>query len=243
MQSVLPAPLVGLFFLGIWACALGWAAPCQFSGATSLGRDVMTALRPHASGADIVRYTKWALVLLTGLMILFGVLRSEQSAWWNIRAWTARNSATFAPVLAVLLWQGATRSAAVTSMVVGFAVGMLWYQLSGWGIANFLYGIHPVWLGMSANIVVLVLVSLLTTPTGWDLSLGTLRPIAWFPLAGGLGLAVVTYATFGALQPTGLPGLFVFLAALSLSVGLMLLLRPREEPAPLAKGTVPATPT
>ena len=45
MVTVLPAPLVGLFFLGIWACALGWAGPCQFSGATSLGRDVMMAVR------------------------------------------------------------------------------------------------------------------------------------------------------------------------------------------------------
>src|SRR5699024_7101725 len=38
--EALPAPLVAVFFLGIWACALGWAGPCQFSGATSLGRDV-----------------------------------------------------------------------------------------------------------------------------------------------------------------------------------------------------------
>jgi hypothetical protein len=28
-----------MFFLGIWACALAWGGPCQFSGATSLGRD------------------------------------------------------------------------------------------------------------------------------------------------------------------------------------------------------------
>src|SRR5699024_8395154 len=40
LAQTLPAPLVGIFFLGIWACALSWGAPCQFSGATSLGRDV-----------------------------------------------------------------------------------------------------------------------------------------------------------------------------------------------------------
>ncbi|WP_255259584.1 sodium:solute symporter [Lentibacillus sp. CBA3610] len=49
LMEVLPAPLVGLFFLGVWACALGWGGPCQFSGATSLGVDVGSALNPAAS--------------------------------------------------------------------------------------------------------------------------------------------------------------------------------------------------
>src|SRR5690606_21292778 len=94
LMQVLPAPLAGLFFLGIWACALSWGAPCQFSGATRLGRDVGSALNPRATNDRLVRYTKWSLLLLTGLMILFGTLRTEQSAWWNILAWTVRNSAT-----------------------------------------------------------------------------------------------------------------------------------------------------
>jgi SSS family solute:Na+ symporter len=63
LETVLPAPLVGMFFLGIWACALAWGGPCQFSGATSLGRDVMTAVRPQSSEADLVRYTRWSLVI------------------------------------------------------------------------------------------------------------------------------------------------------------------------------------
>jgi len=58
LETVLPAPVVGVFFLGIWACALSWRGPCQFSGATSLGRDVMMALRPEASESELVRYTR-----------------------------------------------------------------------------------------------------------------------------------------------------------------------------------------
>src|SRR3546814_18766587 len=56
-----PAPLVGLFFLGIWACALGWGAPCQFSGATSLGRDVAMAVKPEAREEELIRYTRLSL--------------------------------------------------------------------------------------------------------------------------------------------------------------------------------------
>jgi solute:Na+ symporter, SSS family len=228
MESVLPAPLVGVFFLGIWACALGWGGPCQFSGATSLGRDVMTAVRPGSSEADLVRYTRWALVLLTVLMVVFGVLRSEQSAWWNILAWTARNSATFAPVITALLWPGATRPAALAAMIVGFASGMLWYQLSGWGVAHFLYGIHPVWLGMSTNIIVLVLLSL-ATRGGWRFARGGVGYAGIALIAAGAGLAALVIEAFAALQPSGLLGLVLFLAALAFSLGVMAAIRPREE--------------
>ena len=109
LMEVLPAPLVGLFFLGVWACALGWGAPCQFSGATSLGRDFGRAVQPNATEEQLVKYTKISLFILTVLMIIFGMLRTEQSAWWNVLAWTIRNSATFAPVLAALFWPVVTR--------------------------------------------------------------------------------------------------------------------------------------
>src|SRR6516162_3140813 len=231
LETVLPAPLVGVFFLGIWACALGWGGPCQFSGATSLGRDVMMAVRPKASEIDLVRYTRWALVVLTVLMVIFGLLRSEQSAWWNILAWTVRNSATFAPVIAALIWRGATRPAVLAAMVIGFGTGMLWYQLSGWGVANFLYGIHPVWLGMSANILTLVLVSLVTSSDGWRVSDGAALSLGVALLVAGAGATAFAVNAFGALGPTGLLGLVIFLAALALSSGLMTIFRPRSEAA------------
>ena len=163
IAQVLPAPLAGVFFLGIWACALGWAGPCQFSGATSLGRDVGQALRPRATEQDLIRYTRWSLVLLTVLMIVFAFLRTEQSAWWNVLAWTLRNGATLAPVLAAFFWPLATRRAAHAAMITGFASGLLWYQLGNWSPSNFHWGIHPVWVGMSVNVIVLITVSLAST--------------------------------------------------------------------------------
>lgn len=228
MESVLPAPVVGLFFLGIWACALGWGGPCQFSGATSLGRDVMMALRPESSEQDLIRYTRWSLVLLTVLMVVFGLLRSEQSAWWNILAWTTRNSATFAPVITALLWRGVTRPAVLLAMVLGFLAGMGWYELSGWGLTNFAYGIHPVWLGMSTNILVLVIVTLITAHDGWSLAAGAARYCGAALLAVGVALAVIATEYFAALRPTGLLGLGIFLASLSLSLGVIAAMRPRE---------------
>src|SRR5699024_12055771 len=88
---------------GVQTCARPiWGGPCQFSGSTSLGRDVGGAIRPEASESQLIVYTKVSLLILTVLMIIFGFMRTEQSAWWNVLAWTIRNSATFAPVVAAL---------------------------------------------------------------------------------------------------------------------------------------------
>jgi SSS family solute:Na+ symporter len=73
-------------------------------------------------------------------------------------------------------------------MLIGFVTGLLWYQLSGWGISQFLYGIHPVWLGMSANILALVLLSLLTASHPWRLSDGAARYAGNGLLVIGVGL-------------------------------------------------------
>ena len=173
-------------------------------------------------------------MILTVLMVIFGLLRSEQSAWWNILAWTVRNSATFAPVIAALLWRGATRQGALAAMVIGFTTGILWYHLSGWGLAQFLYGIHPVWLGMSANILGLVAISLATSSEGWRLSEGSALYAGVVVLVVGVGLATYAVEAFAALKPTGLLGLVVFLAALGISGGLMALLRTRGETVAVA---------
>lgn len=219
IEQVLPAPLVGVFFLGVWACAMGWAGPCQFSGSTSLGRDVGSALNPKATEAQLVRYTQWSLVALTGLMILFSILRTEQSAWWNVLAWTLRNGATLAPVLAVFFWPLATRTAVYSSMVAGFSAGILWNHLADWSPKEFFLGTHPVWVGMSVNVFTLVAVTLLTTQWRLSTTPGRRRKATQFAAATVLSLAILS-VTAGWIAGFGLVGmaLFIVLILASLAV-------------------------
>ena len=123
-------------------------------------------------------------------------------------------------------------------MVIGFVTGLLWYQFSGWGVSQFLYGIHPVWLGMSANILALVLLSLVTASDPWRLSDGAARYAGNGLLVAGTGLTVFAVQGFATLQPTGLLGLVLFLAALTVSSGLMALLRPGRAAVPARSGTL-----
>lgn len=215
LAQVLPAPLVGLFFLGVWACALGWGGPCQFSGSTSLGRDLTGAINPALTDQQKVKYTRISLVLLTVLMIALSFFRSEQAAWWNVLAWTLRNGATFAPVVAALFWPLATRRAAVTAMLCGFLTGLAWYSLGGWHPTKFYYNVHPVFVGMSANILGIILVTLVETAGEWQLGGARVSPqrrtLAWVAGISALALAVLIAMGKSTLYKMGLIGLLGFL--------------------------------
>lgn len=226
ISSALPAWAAAVFFVGMWACALGWAGPCQFSGATSLGRDLGSALRPRATQIELVRYTRIALVGLTVLMVVFSLLRAEESAWWNVMAWTLRNGATFAPVLAAFFWPLATRSAALTALLAGFGAGLGWYALSGFSATDFYLGTHPVWVGMIANLGGIVLVTLMQTR--WQLTLVERgRRRGGLALAATAAVGVMSFLTADWLNTYGLMGLALFLITLGVFAGAVLLAEPR----------------
>ncbi|QTC41781.1 sodium:solute symporter family protein [Bacillus sp. V3] len=228
LMETLPAPLVGLFFLGFWAAALSWGAPCQFSGATSLGRDTGKAINPKATELQLVRYTKWSLVLLTVLMISFALIRSEQSAWWNVLAWVTRNSATFAPVVAALFWPAVTKRAALISLFTGSSSGLLWYHLGGWAINDFYQNIHPVWIGMIVNILTIVSISLIENAgkLEWKSSINS---IGTYSAAISLLLAVTAAFSFNFLYKAGLLGIVLTLIVLGLFTTCINFIKKREK--------------
>ncbi|MGI9861120.1 sodium:solute symporter family protein [Moorella naiadis] len=214
LAGVLPAPLVGIFFMGIWACALGWGAPCQFSGATSLGRDVVSSLNPRVTDRQMVTYTKWSLVVLTLLMIVFGFLRTEQAAWWNVLAWTVRNGATFAPIIGVLFWPLATRKAAVSALIAGFVSGIAWYHLGAWNPAKFYLNIHPVWIGMIFNVSALTLVTLIERAGSYRWVIpreGAAKNVGRGAIITGLVLSILAVIRFNWLYTKGVFGMILFL--------------------------------
>lgn len=233
LMEVLPAPLVGLFFLGVWACALSWGAPCQFSGATSLGRDVGRAVYPQATEYQLVTYTKISLLILTVLMIGFGMLRTEQSAWWNVLAWTIRNSATFAPVVAALFWATVTKRAVIASLFTGFLSGLLWYYLGNWHPDVFYLNIHPVWVGSSINILTIIFVTLIDPKADWVIHPSKQGRINYLVLTTGIVLTIVNIIYFKPLYTYGLTGLFLFTTILSYFIISIIFVRPQYEKQPI----------
>lgn len=241
LMEVLPAPLVGLFFLGIWACALSWGAPCQFSGATSLGKDVGGALYPKATPEQLITYTQRSLLVLTGLMIIFGMLRTEQAAWWNILAWTMRNSATFAPVVAVLFWKVATKEAVIGSMIFGFLSGITWYHLGGWAPNEFYLNIHPVWIGMSVNISILALITLIQQAANLEFNfLSSKSRKGHYALFSSLLVLITLVVKFPIIYEYGLLGIFLFSILLCLFIATIIYIPSTKSILPYEQKVVKA---
>ncbi|WCK54153.1 sodium:solute symporter family protein [Aneurinibacillus sp. Ricciae_BoGa-3] len=230
LMRVLPAPFVALFFLGFWACALSWGAPCQFSGATSLGKDVGEAAFPGRSEDTYIRYTKWSLALLTVFMVIFASLRAEQSAWWNVLAWVARNSATFAPVVAALFWPLATSRAVLSSMVVGTCAGLLWYHLGGWQVNQFFLQVHPVWPGMIANIMTLMIVTLAENASciTWRANVAYAR-VGVLYIGVSLLTTLISIFNFAWLYQKGLFGLCLFIIVVGLFAATMIFAKQKHQ--------------
>jgi SSS family solute:Na+ symporter len=232
LAKVLPPTLVGLFFMGIWACTLGWGGPCQFSGSTSLGREFAQAINPGLTDAQKVTYTRYSLVVLTGMVVLLALMRSGQPAWWNVLAWTLRNGATFAPVVALIFWPLATRKAAVTSLGVGFLSGLFWYQMGHWDPVAFYMNIHPVFFGMSMNILSLVITTLVETFGQWQVGRDLTRRrsiIAWSGIAGALICGFIAITRFNWLYKHGLHGLILFLIVVALFIIVLSAVVPKDK--------------
>lgn len=230
LMETLPAPLVGLFFLGFWAAALSWGAPCQFSGATSLGRDVGMAFNPKAREADLIKYTQRSLLILTVFMVVFALLRSEQSAWWNVLAWTTRNSATFAPVIAALLWPAVSKRAVFVSLFTGSFAGLIWYHLGGWAVNDFFLNTHPVWVGMTANISTICLITVIERAKEIRVDKdGRFKKLGYVGLMLTFALLVFVASSFNSLYETGLIGLVIFFISLSLFASLIGFVTIREN--------------
>lgn len=186
-----------------------------------------------ATQEQLVRYTRVALVGLTVVLIGFSLLRTEESAWWNIMAWTLRNGATFAPVLAAFFWPVATRSGAMASLLGGFGAGLTWYALSGFSATEFFLGTHPVWAGMIVNMAALVTVSLATAP--WRVSADHLRRTrGGASIVAALVLAGLTVANWGWAAQFGLTGLALFLVATAVFAAVPLLVVPSGSTSPEA---------
>ncbi|GBF33664.1 sodium-solute symporter, putative [Desulfocucumis palustris] len=228
-----PAPVAALVFLGVWAAALAYAGPCQFSGGTSLGKDFFQSINENASNEQLVRYGGYATALLTGVLIVYGFMRAEQAAWWNIFAFNLRNSAVFAPTIAALVWPVASRRATIMTMILGASAGFTWYYLGNFSPAAFYMKVHPMWIGMSVGILTLVLVSIVENRKKISISFEKNSGFGFLCLALTLLCAYLTAAYTSVLQVTGLLGNLIFLATMGLFTVAIIFVHFKKEDAPV----------
>lgn len=178
-----------LLVLGAWSLALTWCGPLLFSGAISLGRDVVV-------GPTVLRTTRMALWVEGFLMIAYALFRPAELAWWRVFGLTLRNAAIVGPTLVVLIWPDLEGSSVAISMFLGVGSGLLFNAISGFSATHFWGGINPMWIAASISFAALALLRLWSKAKYLTFGLGLLFVASMFallhqygsPLLQGFGL-------------------------------------------------------
>src|SRR5699024_10390878 len=149
------------------------------------------------------------------------------SAWWNVLAWTIRNSATFAPVVAALFWPVVKKRAVLASLCTGYITGLSWYYLGGWDPEEFFLNIHPVWMGSSINVLTIIIVTIYDRQATWYLK----KPYALIYLSarGWLLVTFVNIWNFKIVYENGVFGLFLFAAVVFFFIVTLRMFNYKEE--------------
>lgn len=149
--------------LSVWAAALTWSAPLMFSGASSLGADILQWCRKgRLSTNDWTKAcVQICLPIQAVLIVLYALVRPDQLAWWQVFSLTIRNGAIFAPTVALLVWPVVAKRATIASIIAGSGAGFLWNVLGHFSTTHFVLGLNPMWISASTGILVIVLGTLI----------------------------------------------------------------------------------
>jgi len=156
----LPALAVGLFCAGALAASMSTGDAILHAGASVLVKDLYGALfRPELSPGEERRLIQ-VLVVVLGAVAYYVAVVSEISLVYLLLLSYGFIAQLFPLLLATFFWPRATRPGALTGLLAGAAVTVIWNLVPElqWG------DVHPGIWGVGANLATLVAVSLATEP-------------------------------------------------------------------------------
>jgi solute:Na+ symporter, SSS family len=126
IQELTPTGLRGLISAGLLAALMSTIAAALNSCATLVAVDIVQRLRPATSDAARVRIGRWSAV---GVMILAMAWSTQGEKFTSIFTAVQQIGATLAPPITAVFvmgvfWRRGTARAALTTLIVGFALGV-----------------------------------------------------------------------------------------------------------------------
>ena len=148
-------PLIGAVLMGgVFAKVISTANNYLFSPATNLIHDVYERfVNPRASETKKLVVSR-VIVILLGVFALLQATQLESVLKAALYAYTVYGAAVTPVVMAVFFWKRATTAGAITSIVAGTVVTVVW-NLEG-------FELDAVYPALAASVVSLIVVSLLT---------------------------------------------------------------------------------
>jgi SSS family solute:Na+ symporter len=157
VTMALPVGLTGIFLAGVLATAMSTIDSYTLVSGSNFAYDLYRPLRrPDASDAELVRWTKYGIVLSWILGFGMAFLFERLMSLWVFMA-TLLTSTVFVPIFVALYWKrDKTTTAGLASCLVGLASVFAYYVgIQQLGTANEVYGTY-IWTfsigGMSISL-------------------------------------------------------------------------------------------
>ncbi|MDE0082007.1 MAG: sodium/proline symporter [Gammaproteobacteria bacterium] len=159
--ALFPAILTGVFLVVVLAAIMSTVDSLLILASSAVVRDVVEEIfRPDRTQRALSRYGKATTVVIGLLALGMALVEARVVFWFVLFAWSGIACAFTPVVLCSLFWKGTTRAGAVSGMIAGFAVTILWVVFAKESVYN-LYEMLP---GFFAGLAATVVVSLVTAP-------------------------------------------------------------------------------
>jgi SSS family solute:Na+ symporter len=156
-RMMLPQALGAVLLGGIFAKVISTANNFLFSPASNLIHDVYARfVRPGAGDREMLIISRVTVVLL-GAFALAQAAYLESILRASLYAYTVYGAAVTPAVMAVFFWKRATTQGAISSIISGTMVTIVWNLIPGWK-----EWMEPVYPALIASLFSLAVVSLLT---------------------------------------------------------------------------------
>jgi SSS family solute:Na+ symporter len=163
-KQALPRVLGAILIGGVFAKVISTANNYLFSPATNLIHDVYDRfINKDASQRQTLLVSRVVVVVL-GLFSLLQATQFESVLEASLYAYTIYGAAVTPSVLAIFFWKRTTKEAAVTSIVLGTAITIVWKELQQHAPYLLPFGpaLDAVYPALFCSVAALVLVSLFT---------------------------------------------------------------------------------
>jgi solute:Na+ symporter, SSS family len=166
-KTALPSLLGAILLGGVFAKVISTANNYLFSPATNLIHDVYERYINRTATQRRTLLVSRLVVVVLGIFAALQATQFESILKASLYAYTVYGAAVTPAVMAVFFWRRATTPAAITSILLGTFVTIAWQVAQQQGpewIQKHISMVDAVYPALSASVISLVVVSLLTRP-------------------------------------------------------------------------------
>ncbi|MDO5493975.1 MAG: sodium:solute symporter family protein, partial [Nesterenkonia sp.] len=156
--DVFPFPMIIIMIIAVLATVISCADSFFLAASSTIVNDIIRPRMKAPTSERLLLWSKISVLLTSVIAVLLALYMPQLVVLW-VTGTAMLVSGLLAPVLLGLFWRRVTRIAGLASMWSGLLLAVVWQVMGeplGW---------HPVFVGLPASIVVLVVGSLMTQHT------------------------------------------------------------------------------